>query len=373
MSTVNTNVSRYARHFSLPGIGREGQEALARAKVLLIGAGGLGCPAALYLCAAGVGTLGIAEFDQVEASNLQRQILYGDADTGSAKLEAAVRELQGRNPNLTVIPHPEGIQVENAIEMMSKYDLVLDGSDNFSTRYLVNDAAVLSGTPLISASLFQFEGQISLFSPADGGPCYRCLFPDMPAAGEVPNCSEAGVLGALCGVVGSLQALEAVKWITGAGDSLLGSLLTIDTWTQKHRKVAIQRNPQCAVCGDSPTLTRLVPQQYQQRCEFNSDTGDEVEPDAAREVSDALWVDVREDYERNLCAIMPSYHIPLGELPTRAQELNTGSPLIIYCHHGVRSLHAVQFLKEAGIGGAKSLIGGIDRWAVEQDPAMVRY
>jgi len=373
MSTTNYNIFRYARQLSLPGIGREGQEKLSNAKVLLIGAGGLGSPAALYLCCAGVGLLGLAEFDHVEISNLQRQILYRGSDAGNVKLDAAARELRARNPDLKLIRHPEGIQVQNALELMSAYDLVLDGSDNFRTRYLVNDAAVLSGTPLISASLFQFEGQISLFSPKNGGPCYRCLFPDIPDADEVPNCAEAGVLGALCGVVGSLQALEALKWISGAGDPLLGNVLTIDTWSQQYRKIKVKRDPTCTVCGESPVITCLSEKHYQHRCKIGFKEEDKLAPEEAADLHDAVWLDVREDYERELCAIMPSHHIPLCELPERIQEVYTDAPVIVYCHHGSRSLHAVKLLKQAGVLGARSLNGGIDQWALTQNTSLARY
>jgi adenylyltransferase/sulfurtransferase len=363
---------RYARHFSLPGIGPSGQEKLSRARVLIIGAGGLGCPASLYLTAAGVGTLGLAEFDRVDLGNLQRQVLYRDEDVGSTKLEVAERELTARNPAMRFLRHPEGITTENALELLSSYDLVLDGSDNFGTRYLVNDAAVLAGVPLISASLFQYEGQLAIYSPKDGGPCYRCLFSDMPAPGEVPNCAEAGVLGALCGVVGSLQALEAVKWITGVGDSLLGSLLTVDAWSQRHRRFRITRNPDCAVCGEAPSITRLEPECYAFTCP-TAEAGEEMLPADAAKADSAVWLDVREEYEREICAILPSLHIPLGELPRRLDEVNTEAPVIVYCHHGVRSLQAVRTLRKAGRDNVRNLIGGIDRWAEERDPELTRY
>ncbi len=372
MSTNHTTTTRYARHYSLPGIGQDGQQKLSQARVLLIGAGGLGCPASLYLCAAGVGTLGLAEFDQVEASNLQRQVLYRDQDIGRPKLEAALEQLQARNPALKLQSHPEGITTENALELVSAYDLVLDGSDNFGTRYLVNDACVLAGVPLLSASLFQFEGQLSLFSPKHGGPCYRCLFPEMPAPGEVPNCAEAGVLGALCGVVGSLQALEALKWITGAGESLLGTLLSVDAWSQRHRRVRISRDPACAICGEQPHIQQLEASRYRFACEIALED-EELDIEQALSLDGVPWLDVREDYERELCAIEPSLHVPLRDLSNHYPELSKDRPLIVYCHHGGRSLKAVRELRDAGFTEAVSLRGGIDRWALERDPAMTRY
>lgn len=366
------SLARYSRHFALPGMGPEGQEHLSRARVLLVGLGGLGCPASLYLAAAGVGTLGLADFDRVDTSNLQRQVLYTDADVGAPKLERAAAALRARNPELVIEPHPEGLTPANAAELLSRYDLVLDGCDNFATRLLVNDAAFLAGVPWVCASLFQFEAQLSVFHPSAGGPCYRCAFPELPQPGEAPNCAEAGVFGALCGVAGSLQALEALKWITGLGEPLLGHLLVVDSLGARMRRLRLERDPACPLCGDSPRITTLDPANYRLHCDAPALPG-ELTPAEAAALRGALFLDVREPFEWDICRIGGSTLLPLGLLPARADSLPRDRTLVVLCHHGVRSARAAAFLRAAGFPRVYNLAGGIDRWAREIDPSMNRY
>jgi len=381
MSLSPEQISRYSRHVRLPQVGLEGQEKLAAAKVLIIGLGGLGSPASLYLAAAGVGTLGLAEFDDVEPHNLQRQILHGDADAGRSKLDSGLASLRAINPHVHLIPHPTGINADNAVELISQYDIVVDGSDNFPTRYLVNDAACLAGRPLVYGSIFQFEGQVSLFEPGAGGPCYRCLFPQMPEPGTVPNCEEAGVFGALCGVVGSYQAMEAVKRILGIGESLLGRLLVIDALAQRHRTLKLKPDPQCPLCGDQPTITEIRAENYDWSCAAPEESAQEATMEisvheAAQQLNNdprPTVLDVREDFEVAVCRIEGAKVIPLGELPTRWAEVDVDGPLLVYCHHGMRSLRATEFLRAKGVDGAVSIKGGIDLWAREIDPEMARY
>lgn len=381
MSLSPEQISRYSRHVRLPQVGLEGQEKLARARVLIIGLGGLGSPASLYLAAAGVGALGLAEFDDVEPHNLQRQILHGDADTGRPKLDSGIASLRAINPDIELIPHPTGITADNAVDLIRQYDLVLDGSDNFPTRYLVNDAAYFAGRPLVYGSIFQFEGQASLFEPAAGGPCYRCLFPQMPEPGTVPNCEEAGVFGALCGMVGSCQAMEAIKRIVGIGESLRGRLLVMDALSQRHRTLKLKPDPACPLCGDAPSITSIRAENYVWSCA----TPEEAAQEATMEINvhqaqaqlqaepRPALLDVREDYEVAVCKIDGARVIPLGELPMRWQELDAQQPLLVYCHHGMRSLRATEFLRAKGIEGAVSIQGGIDAWAREIEPGMARY
>lgn len=381
MSLTPEQISRYSRHVRLPQVGLEGQEKLAGARVLIIGLGGLGSPASLYLAAAGVGALGLAEFDQVEPHNLQRQILHGNADAGRPKLDSGIASLRAINPDIELIPHQSGITADNAVELIRQYDLVLDGSDNFPTRYLVNDAAFFAGRPLVYGSIFQFEGQVSLFEPGAGGPCYRCLFPQMPEPGTVPNCEEAGVFGALCGVVGSFQAMEALKRIMGIGEDLMGRLLVIDSLAQRNRTLKLKPDPHCPLCGENPSITSIRAENYEWSCA----TPEEPTQEAAMEISvqDAhaqlqsepkpAVLDVREDYEVAVCKIDGAKVIPLGELPMRWEELDAKEPLLVYCHHGMRSLKATQFLRAHGIEGAVSIQGGIDAWAREIEPDMARY
>ncbi|MGE9296597.1 MAG: HesA/MoeB/ThiF family protein, partial [Puniceicoccales bacterium] len=311
MSLSPDQISRYSRHVRLPQVGLDGQEKLANAKVLIIGLGGLGSPASLYLAAAGVGTLGLADFDTVEPHNLQRQILHGDADAGRTKLDSGIDALSAINPHVTLNRHPEGITTDNAVELIAQYDIVVDGSDNFPTRYLVNDAAFLAKRPLVYGSIFQFEGQVSLFEPAAGGPCYRCLFPQMPEPGTVPNCEEAGVFGALCGVVGSFQAMEAIKRILGIGEGLLGRLLVVDALAQRQSTLKLKPDPDCPLCGAKPGITEIRPENYEWACDPAPTPAEEVPMEiSVQEAQQQLQsstppalLDVREDFEVAICQI----------------------------------------------------------------------
>ena len=387
-TTCPTDIGRYHRQIILPGIGEEGQKKLGAARVLIIGAGGLGSAAGLYLATAGVGTLGIAEFDRVEESNLHRQILYDYKDIGQLKLDRACQRLQAIDPKLNLERHPKGIQLDNALDILHHYDVVIDGSDNFPTRYLVNDATVLAKKPLVYGSISQFEGQVSLFSANQNCPCYRCLFPEMPEPGSIPNCAEAGVLGALCGVVGSLQAMEALKYLLGLGQTLATKLLTINALTMEFRSLAIKRDPECPICANQPCFNDLNPANYihphsNLSCQTSSTTNAmndspiEIDVEQAKAWLESeqppLLVDVREDNEVAICQIPESIHLPLGSLGERWQELPRDRQLLVYCHHGQRSLRATRFLRDRGLDQVTSLAGGIHQWALKWAPDMNRY
>jgi adenylyltransferase/sulfurtransferase len=367
---------RYARHLTLPEVGGAGQERLARARVLLVGAGGLGSPAALYLAAAGVGTLGIVDADAVELSNLQRQVLHGTGAVGRPKTDSARERLRDLNPHVTVETHPVRLTAENALDLVGRYDLAVDGSDNFPTRYLVNDASVLLGKPYVYGSIFRFDGQVSVFA-APGGPCYRCLFAEPPPPDLVPNCAEAGVLGVLPGLVGSLQALEAIKWILGEGELLVGRLLLVDALRVRFRELAVARDPDCAVCGGHPTVTRLI--DYEAYCGLGGGNGHAEQEIAVADLARRLTgsggpavLDVREPWEWEIARIPGSRLVPLGELPGRIAELDPRAEIVTVCHKGKRSLMAQQLLQGAGFQ-VRSLAGGIDAWAAEIEPGMARY
>lgn len=369
---------RYARHLTLADIGVAGQQRLKAARVLLIGAGGLGSPAALYLAAAGVGTLGIVDADVVDASNLQRQILHDTPSVGSLKVASAAARLEALNPFVRVAPIAERLTPANARELVRAWDIVIDGSDNFPTRYLVNDACVLEQRPLVYGSIFRFEGQLSLFG-TPGGPCYRCLFADPPPPELVPSCVEAGVLGVLPGLIGTLQALEVLKWILGIGESAAGRLLLVDALALRVREIAVRRDPACVVCGDAPTLTELV--DYDSFCGIAPFDGElaetEISPAALAAALGAnrppVLVDVREEWEFAVAALPGSRLVPLAELPARLGELPTDEELVAICHHGMRSEAARALLVRAGFARVSSLAGGVDAWARERDPAMRRY
>jgi molybdopterin/thiamine biosynthesis adenylyltransferase/rhodanese-related sulfurtransferase len=366
---------RYARHLTLPEMGLEGQERLGRARILLVGAGGLGSPAALYLAAAGVGTIGIVDSDAVELSNLQRQVLHGTGAIGRAKTDSARERIADLNPGVTVETHPVRLTSENALDILGRYDLAIDGSDNFPTRYLVNDASVLLGKPYVYGSIFRFDGQVSLFATPEG-PCYRCLFSEPPPPDLVPNCAEAGVLGVLPGLVGSLQALEAIKWVLGIGTSMAGRLLLVDALRIRFRELTVTRDPACAVCGPHPTVTRLM--DYEAYCglELHPPAGAEMSPvelaTALQERPAPVVLDVREPWEWEIARIAGSRLLPLGQLPSRLAELEAGAEIVTVCHRGKRSLQAQQLLQGAGFR-ARSLAGGIDAWASEVEPGMPRY
>ncbi|MBI2535963.1 MAG: molybdopterin-synthase adenylyltransferase MoeB [Gemmatimonadetes bacterium] len=368
---------RYSRHLLLPEVGPEGQARLRAARILVVGAGGLGSPAALYLAAAGVGTLGLVDADAVDLSNLQRQILHGTAALGHSKLESAAARLRDLNPNVRVATVEARLTSANALEILRDFDLVLDGSDNFPTRYLVNDACVLLGKPDVYGAVFRFEGQASVFDAARG-PCYRCLYPEPPPPGLVPSCAEGGVLGVLPGILGSLQALEALKLVLGVGQSLVGRLVLVDGLSLRFRELALRKDPACPVCGDHPTVRELI--DYQAFCGVGADgalTDAEIAPRelAARLAADndVLLVDVREPFELGICSLEGAVHIPLRQLPRRLTELDRSREIVTVCHHGNRSLRAHEILRGAGFSRVRSLRGGVDAWAVETDPEMSRY
>jgi adenylyltransferase/sulfurtransferase len=374
---------RYARHFVLPGVGPEGQRKLADARVLLVGAGGLGSPAALYLAAAGVGTLGIADPDLVDLSNLQRQVLHGIAQLGQPKVESARERLWDLNPNVEVITHRARLTAANALEILEPYDLVVDGSDNFPTRYLINDASVLLGKPYVYGGVDRWSGQVSVFG-VQGGPCYRCLFRDPPPPGLVPSCAEAGILGVLPGVVGSLQALEAVKLILGVGESLVGRLLIFDAMGLSFREVALRPNPACPLCGEEPSLTELV--DYEVFCGVDPDTLEatreplpQISPGEAMARLDdpdgPLLLDVREPYEWEIGNLAPhgAILVPFVEVPQRLPELPRDRPVVVYCHIGVRSALVVETLRSEGFPEVYNLKGGYLAWVDEVDSSLPRY
>jgi sulfur-carrier protein adenylyltransferase/sulfurtransferase len=379
-------LARYSRHILLEEIGLEGQRAIAAARVLVIGAGGLGSPAALYLAAAGVGTLGIADFDQVAEHNLQRQLLHDDESIGKPKVASAAKRLRSANPHITVVGHPQGITVENALEIFSRYDVILDGTDNFSSRYLNNDAAFFAKKPLVYGSVFKFEGQVAVFAPARGGPCYRCLFPNPPPAGSVPGCGEAGVMGALCGIIGSMQALETIKLITGAGEPLIGRLLTYDALTQRASTLTLAHDPACPLCGERPGIRTLQRDATASAAcppkpipALNAtDFPLELSVAEAKRLLDgagdrALLIDVREPYETEICAIPGARHIPMQQIPEQLETLPREKHLLVLCHHGGRSRRVTEFLRSRGLAAVTNVDGGIDAWAAELDPALRRY
>ncbi|MEQ9105626.1 MAG: molybdopterin-synthase adenylyltransferase MoeB [Rhodothermales bacterium] len=386
---------RYSRHLLLPGFGAEGQRRLLDARVLVIGAGGLGAPVSLYLAAAGVGCLGLVDHDRVDAGNLQRQVLFGTADVGRKKVAAAAERLRGLNPDVTVVEHDTWLTAANAEALISQYDLVVDGTDNFATRYLVNDVCVWTGRPNVYASIYRFDGQVSIFG-APGGPCYRCVFPEPPPPGAVPSCAEAGVLGVLPGVLGSLQAAEALKWLTGTGEPLVGRLLLADVGSGRFRTLSVDPDPDCAVCGQHPTITEPV--DYDAFCASAatqessptpepSPTGESmffspsVPEMTVRELhakqaaaDDFLLLDVRNPEELEI-ADLDGTLIPMGELTARMEELEPWreKDVVVMCRSGARSAQVVAYLRQQGFGKAVNLKGGILAWSREIDPSVATY
>ncbi len=374
-------LQRYARHVVLPEVGLEGQLRLKSASVLLVGAGGLGSPLALYLAAAGVGRIGLVDFDVVDAANLQRQVLYGTGDLGRPKLEAARERIADLNPHVTLEPHGVRLTSSNALEILRPYDVVIDGTDNFPTRYLVNDASVMLGKPNVYGSIFRFEGQVSVFAPGRG-PCYRCLYPEPPPPGLVPNCAEGGVLGVLPGVIGSLQATEAIKLLLGRGDALIGRLLLFDALEMRFRELTLRRDPDCPVCGEHPTVTELI--DYEQFCGVPA-PGSPAAPPGEHEIDvralkqrldrgdELVLLDVREPVEWRICRLEGARHVPMREVPTRLDELDRERETVVYCKVGARSARVAEFLRQSGFRRVWNLAGGIDAWSVEIDPGVPRY
>src|SRR5690348_5854730 len=375
----NDEVLRYSRHLIMPEVGMEGQLKLKAAKVLCIGAGGLGSPLALYLAAAGVGTLGVVDFDVVDYTNLQRQIIHTTADVGRKKLDSAAESVKAINPFINLRPFETRLTSQNALELFEPYDVIVDGTDNFPTRYLVNDACVLTGKPNAYGSIFRFEGQASVFATKQG-PCYRCLYPEPPPPGLVPSCAEGGVLGILPGLVGIIQATEAIKLILGKGDSLIGRLLLVDALGMKFRELKLRKSPDCPVCGTHPTVTKLI--DYNQFCGIRGEEAPvttnvpAIGPEELKRRLDAgediFVLDVREPHEYQICNIN-GYLIPLGDLPKRVNELDSSREIVAHCRSGVRSAKAVNFLRQAGFKKVTNLAGGILAWADRVDPKMPKY
>ena len=382
MTTLTRDqILRYSRHLIIPEIGVEGQEKLVQAKVLLVGAGGLGSPLGLYLAAAGVGRLGIVDFDTVDFTNLQRQIIHRTEDVGRLKVESAKERINQINPDVQVTTYSTRLTRENILDILKDYDLVIDGTDNFQTRYLVNDACVFQKKPNVYGSIFRFEGQATVFYPFKG-PCYRCLFPEPPPPGMAPSCAEGGVLGVLPGIIGTIQATEGIKLITGQGEPLIGRLLLFNALKMQFRSVAIKRDPDCPVCGDKPTIKELI--DYEQFCGLTrgeegqgETTSYDIEPEEAKALlardKNAVLLDVREPHEYDIVRIEGAKLIPLGELHLRVNELDTANTIVVHCHHGPRSQQAVKVLERFGFKKLKHLHGGIDAWATDVDPEMARY
>ena len=375
----NDEILRYSRHLIMPEVGMEGQQKLKAARVLCIGAGGLGSPLSLYLTAAGVGTLGIVDFDVVDYTNLQRQIIHTTDDVGRKKLDSASEKLKAINPFINLKTFETRLSSENALKIFRDFDIVADGTDNFPTRYLVNDACVLTGKPNVYGSIFRFEGQASIFGKEEG-PCYRCLYPEPPPPGLVPSCAEGGVLGILPGLVGVIQATEVIKLILGQGEPLIGRLLLVDALAMKFRELKLRKNPDCPACGTHPTVTKLI--DYNEFCGIRGEekpveTGvPEVQVEELKRRLDAgediFVLDVREPHEYQICNIN-GYLIPLGDLPKRVHELDSSREIVAHCRSGVRSAKAVNFLRQAGFKKVHNLAGGILAWADRVDPKMPKY
>jgi molybdopterin/thiamine biosynthesis adenylyltransferase/rhodanese-related sulfurtransferase len=374
-------IMRYSRHLIMPEVGMDGQLKLKQAKVLCIGTGGLGAPLGLYLAAAGVGRIGLVDFDSVDLTNLQRQILFGTDDIGRPKIEAATDRLRHLNPDIQIDRFETRLTSENALEILKNYDIVVDGTDNFPTRYLVNDACVILGKPNVYGSIFRFEGQITIFG-APGGPCYRCLYPEPPPPGLVPSCAEGGVLGVLPGIVGAIQAAETLKLIIGKGEPLIGRLLLFDALAMRFRELKLRKSPECPACGEHPTLTKLI--DYAEFCgvrgeEAVSPAQTTVPEIAPRELNarlgrgdDLFILDVREPHEYQICNL-GGHLIPLGELSRRVNELDSSREIVAHCRSGKRSAEAVEFLRSAGFRKVLNLKGGILAWSDEVDPSVPKY
>ena len=376
----NEEVLRYSRHLIMPEVGMEGQQKLKAARVLCIGTGGLGSPLALYLAAAGVGTLGLVDFDVVDFTNLQRQVIHFSSDVGRPKLESAKEKIAAINPYINVKTFETRLTSENALQIFAGFDIIVDGTDNFPTRFLVNDACVFTGKPNVYGSIFRFEGQASVFATKEG-PCYRCLYPEPPPPGLVPSCAEGGVLGILPGLVGLIQATEAIKLILGKGEPLIGRLLLVDALGMRFRELKLRKNPDCVVCGTRPTVTKLI--DYEEFCGLRgqeqpvANTGvPEISVEELKKKLDAkedfFLLDVREPHEYQICNLN-GYLIPLNDLPKRVSELDPSKDMVVHCRSGGRSAKAVEFLQKAGYTKAKNLAGGILAWADRIDPKVPKY
>ncbi len=376
---TNEEIARYSRHLILPEVGMDGQRKLKQAKVAMIGAGGLGAPVALYLAAAGVGRIGLVDFDVVDASNLQRQVIHGTKDIGRKKLDSAADSMRDINPNVVIDKFDTGLTSANALEILRDYDIVVDGTDNFPTRYLVNDACVLLKKPNVYGSIFRFEGQATVFAYEDG-PCYRCLYPEPPPPGLVPSCAEGGVLGILPGMIGVIQATETVKIILGVGQTLKNRLLLYDALNMRFRELKLRRDRDCPVCGDHPTVTKLI--DYKEFCGMNQPTpapaaNDAIDPTEVKgkldRGDDFTLLDVREPHEHQIARIPGAQLIPLGDLPKRLNELEPGRELVAHCKSGGRSQQAVDFLKQSGFKNVRNMTGGITAWSDKVDPLVPKY
>src|ERR1035437_5352397 len=378
----NDEILRYSRHLMIPEVGIEGQQKLKSAKVLLVGAGGLGAPLGLYLAAAGVGRIGIVDFDVVDFTNLQRQVIHSTRDVGRKKLDSAAEKMQAINPHVDIVKHETALSSENALDILKDYDIVVDGSDNFPTRYLVNDASVLLAKPNVYGSIFRFEGQATVFA-CQGGPCYRCLYPEPPPPGLVPSCAEGGVLGILPGTIGLIQATETVKLILGIGEPLVGRLLLYDALGMRFRELKLRRNPECPICGDHRTITKLI--DYHQFCgvpqqppkQESKVTEGEIEVTEVKEKLDRgdcfVLIDVREPHEHQICNIPAAKLIPLGEVGKRLGELDPEADIVIHCKSGMRSARACGILKAAGFKHVRNMKGGILAWSDQVDRSVPKY
>jgi molybdopterin/thiamine biosynthesis adenylyltransferase/rhodanese-related sulfurtransferase len=382
MELNNDEIRRYSRHLILPEVGLAGQKKIKATKVLCIGAGGLGSPIAMYLAAAGIGKIGIVDFDTVDFSNLQRQIIHGTSDVGRPKAESAKETIAGINPNVEVVIHNTRISSENALDLVGQYDIVVDGTDNFPTRYLTNDACVLLKKPNVYGSIFRFEGQASVFAPHLGGPCYRCLYPEPPPPGMVPSCAEGGVLGVLPGIVGCIQTTEILKLALGKGNSLIGRLVLFNALDMKFRELKLRRDPACPICGDNPTIKELI--DYEMFCGIlpeplnPSQNPDEVTVHDLKKALDdpklgIKVIDVREPDEQQIARIGGVPLLPLSLLPQRFTELDANTQIYIHCKSGMRSMKALVFLREQGFKHVKSVKGGIGAWSDEIDHSVPKY
>jgi sulfur-carrier protein adenylyltransferase/sulfurtransferase len=378
---TNDEIRRYSRHLIMPNVGIDGQGRLKNSKVLLVGTGGLGSPLAMYLAAAGVGTIGLVDYDTVDESNLHRQVIHGTKDIGKRKTESARETINDINPFVDVVIHETALRSDNALEIVEPYDIVIDGTDNFPTRYLVNDACVLLGKPNVYGSIFRFDGQLAVFY-AKEGPCYRCMFPEPPPPGMVPSCAEGGVFGVICATIGAGQATEGIKLLTGIGEPLIGRMQIYDALENRWQTIKVNKDPECPVCGKNPTVTELI--DYEEFCGVpandheTAEVGDladlEVTPREFEEVRERVRViDVREPHEYEISRIPGAELIPLGELPGKLSELDSSEEIVLHCKSGVRSMEALQLLRGAGFGKSKHLRGGINAYAQQVDDSIPTY